>query len=440
MSQPRAVRPTAPIGHTTDVIAGRFALDQPIASGGSGTVWTADDRRLGTRCAAKVMRRRDGGDVLRFAREQAVRLRHAHVLTPYSWAAEDEHVVIASELVSGGSLATLSGDWGPLAEPTVVDVLRQLLDALGHVHDTGYVHRDVKPANVLVHATGTGPLHLLLTDFGLALRPDDARLTGHGTVIGTPGFLAPEAYRPEVPPGPAQDLYALGQLGVALLTGVQPDQVPRGTWLAAVRDPALARTLAALTEADPDDRPDDAAAAAALLAGAWGDAVPRTAAGDPVDVLDQLAHLDGTPATTPAAQLTSPPDATRHEPAPDPSPDRGPAPAPAPVPEFGFAPEPVSAPAGRRPRRRGALIGATLVLVGAVATAVIGATTAGSGGSGGTGDGGSSGGTSSPVVADVVEVGSTCSWQQEGDTAATGSGTSVTCARADDGGYVWRTA
>ena len=97
MTRVTTPRPTVPIGHTTDVVAGRFALDQPIASGGSGTVWTAFDRKLGSRCAAKVMRRRDGGDVLRFAREQAVRLRYPHVLTPYSWAAEDEHVVIDDE-------------------------------------------------------------------------------------------------------------------------------------------------------------------------------------------------------------------------------------------------------------------------------------------------------------------------------------------------------
>ena len=427
VTTPGADRPTAPIGHKTDVVAGRFALEQPIASGGSGTVWTARDLKLDRPCAAKVMRRRDGGDLLRFAREQAVRLRHPHVLTPYSWAAEDEHVVIASELVSGGSLATLSGDWGPLAEPTVVEVVRQLLVALGHVHDVGFVHRDVKPANVLLHATGTGPLDTSLADFGLALRPDDARLTGHGTVIGTPGYLAPEVFRPEIPPGPPQDLYALGQLAGSLLTGVQPDGIARGAWLADIHDPALRRTLAALTEPDPDSRPADAAAALSLLADAYGDPIPRTASGEPVEVIDQLVHLgDDSPATTPAALLARPPRATSVEPAAPPSLVPTPPPAPAPP----------AAPAVASPRKRRpwALAVTGAVLVTAVVTAVVGASTAGSGSGNGTPGGGATGTTANGTT---VEVGASCTWQEAGDTAATGTGTSLTCSRADDGGYVW---
>ncbi|HEU5266540.1 MAG TPA: hypothetical protein VFU35_07555, partial [Jatrophihabitans sp.] len=74
----------------TDVIAGRFALCDPIARGGSGVVWRAYDRKLQRLCAAKVLRRRDAGELLRFVREQSVRIAHPHVLTPYSWAAEDE--------------------------------------------------------------------------------------------------------------------------------------------------------------------------------------------------------------------------------------------------------------------------------------------------------------------------------------------------------------
>lgn len=432
MTTPRTDRPTAPLGHRTDVVAGRFALEQPIASGGSGTVWTARDLKLDKPCAAKVMRRRDGGDLLRFAREQAVRLRHPHVLTPYSWAAEDEHVVIASELVSGGSLATVSGDWGPLAEPTVVEVVRQLLVALGHVHDLGFVHRDVKPANVLLHATGTGPLDALLADFGLALRPDDARLTGHGTVIGTPGYLAPEVFRPAVPPGPPQDLYALGQLAGSLLTGVQPDGIARDVWLADVRDPALRRTLAALTEPDPDARPADAAATLAMLAGAWGDPVPRTAQGEPVEIVDQLVHLgDDSPATTPAALLLPPAPATRAEPPPVPPP---PGSRPGPTSRPATAPEPT--PASPRTRRRTlTLAGLGIVLVGAVTTAIVGATTAG-GAPGGTPTNGS---TATTANGTTVEIGATCTWQQAGVGAATGSGTPVTCSRADDGTYSWVT-
>ena len=87
-----------------DTIAGRFELLTPIGEGGSGAVWRAHDLRLGTECAAKVLRQRDSADLLRFVREQSVNLDHPHVVAPYGWAAEDEHVAIAMELVSGGTL------------------------------------------------------------------------------------------------------------------------------------------------------------------------------------------------------------------------------------------------------------------------------------------------------------------------------------------------
>lgn len=138
-----------------DVVAGRFALCDP-RRGAAGTVWRAWDLRQGDWCAAKMMRQRDAGDLLRFAREQSLRLHHPHLLTPYTWAAEDAHVAIVSPLVAGGSLHPLLGDHGPLAPDLVADLLDQLLDGLEYVHDAGIVHRDVTPANVLLEATGAG--------------------------------------------------------------------------------------------------------------------------------------------------------------------------------------------------------------------------------------------------------------------------------------------
>ena len=157
------------IGVTADVIAGRFALCDPIGSGGSGTVWRAFDEKRRGYCAAKLLRQRDAGDLLRFVREQSVRLDHPHIVSPYSWVAEDGTVLIASELMTGGSLHTLIGDFGPLAESTVATVLRQVLSGLQAVHDAELIHRDVKPANLLLRATGDGPLHVVLTDFGLTI-------------------------------------------------------------------------------------------------------------------------------------------------------------------------------------------------------------------------------------------------------------------------------
>ena len=95
-----------------DTIAGRYTLIDPIARGGSGSVWRAWDGRLQQLCAAKVLRQRDSADLLRFAREQSVKLDHPHVLAPYGWAAEDEHVVIAMPLVHGGTLESALQDNG----------------------------------------------------------------------------------------------------------------------------------------------------------------------------------------------------------------------------------------------------------------------------------------------------------------------------------------
>ncbi len=275
----------------TDVLAGRFELGDPIASGGSGVVWRAWDNRLDRPCAAKLLRRRDAGELLRFAREQSVRLSHAHVLTPYTWAAEDDYVLIASELVEGGSLAGLVGDYGPLAEPTVAALLLQLLDALAHVHECGLIHRDVKPANILLRATGTGPLHVLLADFGLALRPDDARLTEHGMVIGTPGYLPPEVLRDTSVPAPAHDLYALGRLAGALLTAVEPDPGGDAADLSTVHDTVLRRAVEAFSAPELRVRPRSAEQARDLLRGAAVDPRPRSAEGELIDIVNQLPAL-----------------------------------------------------------------------------------------------------------------------------------------------------
>lgn len=273
----------------TDVVAGRFALCDPIGSGGSGTVWRAWDRSTRHYCAAKLLRRRDAGQLLRFVREQSVRLTGDHLASPYAWAAEESDVLIASELVDGGSLHTLLGDYGPLAEGTIVVLLDQLLGALADVHAAGLVHRDVKTGNVLLVATGTGPMHLLLTDFGLAISERDARFTEVGTVIGTPGYLAPEVLSGAAVLSPAQDLYAAGRLAAALLTGQDPrfgdDAVPD------IADPALRAAVTALLADDPAARPESAQAAGDLLDTATRDLLPRTADGDEVEVLRQLPEL-----------------------------------------------------------------------------------------------------------------------------------------------------
>lgn len=206
-------RPRAPS------VVGRYLLADPVGAGGSGTVWRAWDLRAERWVAAKVLRAYDEAPLLRFVREQAVRIRHPHVLAPRGWAAEDGVAVIVSDLVRGGSVRDLLGAH-PTAEGFAVLVLDQALQALVAVHATGVVHGDVKPANLLLEPTGTGHPHLRLADFGVAAVRDGVVFTAAGPV-GTPGYLAPDQ-EGGAPPEPAQDVFALGVSGRLLLPAPGP--------------------------------------------------------------------------------------------------------------------------------------------------------------------------------------------------------------------------
>lgn len=218
------------------------------------------------------------------------------MVAPYAWGADEGTVVIASELITGGSLAALTADYGPLSEGTVATVLDQVLAALEAVHRAGIIHRDVTPGNVLLRATGHGPLDLALVDFGIALSRDDARLTQMGLVIGTPGYLPPEVMSGHSVVSQAHDLYALGKLAASLLTaaGAAPDRVGG--------DPALAATIEALTHDDPEARVTDIAAARVLLEPAHRETAPHDADGEPVEV---FVRLGGTEAPEETRVLTS---------------------------------------------------------------------------------------------------------------------------------------
>lgn len=277
-----------------DIIAGRFELIEPLAKGGSGAVWRAVDHKGNHECAAKVLRQRDSADLLRFVREQSVKLDHPHVVAPYGWAAEDEHVVIAMRLVSGGTLEAALGDNGAVSGGVAEEVLWQLLQALRFVHARGWIHRDVKPANILLEPTGTGRPWIRLADFGIAVRTEDTRLTHTGTVVGTPGYLPQEAYGP-AEPAATVDLYAAGVSAVRLVvpgvdlsvplrpsdaTGLFPDSV------------LLSRYVPGLLSADPERRVSAAHDAIRELGRREPErarAPALTAAGEPFEVFDILA-------------------------------------------------------------------------------------------------------------------------------------------------------
>ncbi|EAP97460.1 putative serine/threonine protein kinase [Janibacter sp. HTCC2649] len=237
-----------------EVFAGRYELLDPLGEGGMGTVWRVWDSREERMVAAKVLRQSDAVSLLRFVREQAFRVVHPHVLTPLGWAGEDDRVLFTMPVVEGGSVASLIGDHGPLPPRLVAEILRQLSGALDAVHAAGILHRDVKPANVLLAATGADRPHAFLTDFGIAIELDGVRLTQTGQWSGTPSYSAPESQL-GAEPDPTADLYAVGQVGIAMLTGERPSASP--TRPAGTPD-ELWRLLIELTRIDPAARPQTA--------------------------------------------------------------------------------------------------------------------------------------------------------------------------------------
>ena len=269
--------------------AGRFTLVDPVGSGASGTVWRAFDHRLGGYCAAKVVGAADAGWMLRVIREQGLRLDHPHIVSPYTWVADGD-IVVAMELYGGGSLASLLGDHGALPEPSVAAILEQILDALAHTHAAGLIHRDVKPENVLLEVTGLDPPKCLLGDFGLALPRDGLRLTDTGRVVGTPGYLPPEA-ADGAPPDVRRDLYAAGITAWQLLSGSENPPAEA----TAVAPGRLWEFVATLAAPDPRKRPADATEALRrlrTLAATPGPGIdPDDGEAEPVEVFDLLPPL-----------------------------------------------------------------------------------------------------------------------------------------------------
>jgi len=263
------------------VVAGRYQLLERIGHGSTGTVWRARELGLHRDVAVKKVqapgpmserdRRVQHERSLREARV-AARLSHPGVVTVHDVIEAEGSPWVVMEYVPGRSLARVLAGEGPLPPPQAAEVGRMLLGALASAHAAGIVHRDVKPANVLLTPAG----RVVLTDFGMATLDGDPRLTQVGMVCGTPGFCAPERIRGE-PATPASDLWSLGATLYAAVTGQGPFE-GRGSTMAVLvsiacgEPPAVAtggplgRVIAALMSKDPSDRPD-AATAGRLLAG-----------------------------------------------------------------------------------------------------------------------------------------------------------------------------
>ena len=204
------------------LLVGRYRLNRPIASGGMAEVWEATDETLARRVAVKLLHPhlgRDDSFVRRFRAEAvaAARLAHPSIVSVYDTFSADGMEAIVMELVVGTTMRADLDQHGPMRLEAVLAIGTQVADALGAAHASGLVHRDVKPANILLSADG----RVLVTDFGIAKAAEGNDLTSAGAMVGTAKYLAPE----QVEGGPIDgraDLYALGVVLYEALTGVAP--------------------------------------------------------------------------------------------------------------------------------------------------------------------------------------------------------------------------
>ncbi len=202
-------------------LAGRYALEEPIASGGAAIVWRAFDENLSRTVAIKLLHPHHANEptlVERFERESrsAAQLNHPNAVRIYDTGREDDLVYLVMEHVDGPSLKEVLDREEELDPGTVAALGEQVAAALGEAHRHGLVHRDIKPANILIAADGT----VKVTDFGIAkaLSSTDATLTTPGTVVGTAAYVAPEQLEDgEI--DPRADIYALGVVLHETLTG-----------------------------------------------------------------------------------------------------------------------------------------------------------------------------------------------------------------------------
>jgi eukaryotic-like serine/threonine-protein kinase len=282
---------------TSDLLGGRYLLEEHVATGGMAAVWRAHDEVLARTVAVKVLHddlcRQD--DIReRFRREAvaAAKLVHPGIVSLFDTGVDDERVYLVIEYVEGRTLAEVLED-GPLEPGEVARIGSRVAAALAHAHDRGIVHRDVKPANVLLAQDGT----VKVTDFGIAKAAEDATLTAPGRVMGTAAYVAQEQLRGK-PVDARADLYALGLVlyeavtGQRAFRGADPVAVAEARLGAGSLHPrqlradvprALDEVIADLTAPDPVERPATATLAAALLRDLETPTAPPPVPEDPDD-------------------------------------------------------------------------------------------------------------------------------------------------------------
>lgn len=233
---------------TDRLLVGRYRLSRRLATGGMAQVWEATDEVLARPVAVKVLHPHlaaDASFVERFRAEAvaAARLSHPSIVSIFDTCSDDGVEAIVMELVRGTTLRERLDHGGPLPAHEAIDVVGQVADALEVAHRKGVIHRDVKPANILLCRDG----RVMVADFGIAKAVDVHDLTETGAMLGTAKYLAPEQVEGSTAT-PRSDVYSLGVVLYEVLTGRPPFEADSevATALARLhRDPIPPRSVRA---------------------------------------------------------------------------------------------------------------------------------------------------------------------------------------------------
>ncbi|GAB3881065.1 serine/threonine-protein kinase [Microbispora bryophytorum subsp. camponoti] len=207
---------------TDTVLGGRYRLTSPIAAGGMGEVWRAEDELLGREVAVKLLGRHVAGDATfrdRFRSEARITagLTDPGIAQVFDYGETDGVAYLVMELVRGEPLSAILARNGVLGPDVTLDLVEQTARGLHAAHRAGVIHRDVKPGNLLVTETG----QVKITDFGIARALEAAPLTATGTILGTAQYISPEQASGTTLT-PASDIYSLGVVAYECLTGRPP--------------------------------------------------------------------------------------------------------------------------------------------------------------------------------------------------------------------------
>ena len=251
---------------------GRYQITGELGRGGMGVVYRAQDPAIGRTVAIKTIRLDTIADPaeLRQLRDRLLRearsaglLSHPSIVTIYDVGQESNMAYIAMEFVEGHTLEQLVREKGPLSGPQLIQVLRETAEALDHAHAQGIIHRDVKPANIMIAGSGA----VKITDFGVA-KISSQNMTQADMILGTPSFMSPEQIEGRPIDG-RSDQFALAVIAYELLTGERPfagDTIPGLLYQivkqepisphmlnATLREP-VSRVLAQALDKNPDHR------------------------------------------------------------------------------------------------------------------------------------------------------------------------------------------